>query len=225
MKVDTMNTARNQRLVDQPNWYRVAFAKPLAASIVLGLLVIGSFVGSRIWRVESNERALEKIHAKYAWTHESPARKLMRRSNTETLPKKVRTQLVAWLGKPLVSDIAQIRIETGNPNDEQLSFLPRLSRLDSLELHSHRATDATLEAISRLPNLRTLSLVGNRFSVMGLLKLRAVHSLEELRYDSTQFSAIEIATLKAELPGVRVEPIANASEPARGIFEVDGLSA
>lgn len=226
MDANAMNNSENLRLVGQPHWFQAWYVKPLLGAVGLSLLVLGTSLGARIWRVDSNERALEKIHAQYAWTHESPARKLKRRSTSQTLPKKVQSHLVAWLGKKVASDIGQISIESGNPNDEQLAFLPRLSRLDSLELRSHRATDATLEAISRLPKLRCLSLVGNKFSVLGLLKLRTLKSLEELRFDTTRFSAIEVATLKAELPGVRVEPVAEESEPMiRALHEVDGLSA
>ena len=224
MNADTMDSIRDRRTDEPRFWYQAGIAKVLVGFVALSVLVFGGLLGARIWRVESSERALEEIHAQYAWSHESPTRRLTRRNHEESLPKKVQTQLVAWLGNSMASDIAEIRIQSGTPSDEQLAFLPRLSQLNSLELRSHRATDATLEEISQLPNLRFLSVAGNRFSVLGLLQLRALRSLEELRFDSTQFSAIEVATLKAELPAVRVEPIAVDSVPDRMIFEVDGLS-
>ena len=113
-------------------------------------------------------------------------------------------QLQKIAAKSSGSNISSVRILDGDASDEQLGFLGQLSALETLELSSNLATDKTLQMISELPNIRYLTLIGNKFSVVGLLRLRALEHLEQIRINIQQYSPIELAVLKAELPGVRL---------------------
>lgn len=166
------------------------------AAISFAVVVAGGWVGAHVYRVSSAAKSLEELDADYVWLHQRYEGHFLEERNG------IRKGLVRVLGNRVASDVAEVRISNGNPNDLQLDFLAYLPQLRSLELQSAVATDRTLAVISQLPNLRYLKLVGPKFTVMGLLQLRNAPKLQKLYFDREQFTPIEMAVLQAELPGV-----------------------
>lgn len=168
------------------------------AVLAVGAATSAAIFGARVWRVDATAQALQAAGATYAWRYQTFD------SSEFERPDRFQQRLAGWIGNAAASDLTLVKIQDGDLDDEQLAFLSNLDEVRSLELQSHRATDLTLDVISKLPNLRYLTLVGKNFSIMGLLQLRNMESLQMLRFDPSHLSAIELALLKSELPGVVV---------------------
>ncbi|HBE69516.1 MAG TPA: hypothetical protein DDW52_15330 [Planctomycetaceae bacterium] len=150
-------------------------------------------------RMEDVRSHLNALGAEAHWEHQTFSRK-----NPKNTAKKAQTQIASVFGNSTVSSYSIVKIDHPSACDEQLAFLSKLTELKRLQLHSDSASDATLKVISRLPNLRILRLFGSRFSIHGLLNLREAPRLEELTIQTGLLTPIEMALLKSELPGVKV---------------------
>lgn len=179
----------------------------LLSRIVQGAAAIGGLaacviafgmVRNRI-RMEDVRSHLSALGAEAHWDHQT-----FNRENPDDTGKKAKAQIASIFGDSTVSAYSIVKIDHPTACDDQLTFLSKLTELKRLHLRSDSASDATLKVVSRLPNLRFLRLFGSRFSIHGLLKLRESPRLEELTIQSGLLSPIEMALLKSELPGVKV---------------------
>ena len=82
-----------------------------------------------------------------------------------------------------LSNLVSVTIDdaaTGNLTDDDLRWLAKLPRLESLELHGRNLTDAGIRHLAASPQLTSLSLAGNGFTDAGFAHLSDMHQLQTL---------------------------------------------
>ncbi|NQV23655.1 MAG: hypothetical protein HQ518_04730 [Rhodopirellula sp.] len=91
--------------------------------------------------------------------------------------------------------------------------LAKLPKLTSLKLgqrlpHGGAApclTDQSLSTLVKIQTLESLEIGEARFTLESLKQLKRLPKLKRLKIDRTEISAVDIETLRSEMPGVKVE--------------------
>ncbi len=133
-----------------------------------------------------------------------------------------------FLGPVLLGDVAEVRLDTPQINDDALAHLQELTNLRTLCLCDTQVTDAGLEHLwglttlenlwlddtfvtddglvhlKRLTRLKSLGLSGTQVTDDGLMHLRGLTGLKELRLWSTLVTEDGVKELQQALPGCRV---------------------
>ena len=104
--------------------------------------------------------------------------------------------------------LTDLRIWHTPATDAGVAHLAKLSALRNLKLGaqwSPRITDAALPHLAAIKTLESLSLDETRLTWEGGLRhLKALPNLKKLELDQVELSEVDLAKVKAELPGVQV---------------------
>jgi hypothetical protein len=113
-----------------------------------------------------------------------------------------RRTLRQWLPRDYMDDVIYVGLANARATPTELALLPRLSRLEWLELDGAPVTDATLARLVRLKALREIDLSSTQVTDLGLRHVSRLKNLEELALTDTRVTDAGLPHLK-ELKGLR----------------------